>query len=133
MALPTYTPFVSKEAGWCLGFDSNADRAAFLKTALKNAEVDGMPCVSCGKPSQRHTPDDADMCHECFGDFNAAEYDNLKKQADALASALKTAEAIATAHFSTMKHDDPGKEKYIETVDNLRTALADWNKYKGEG
>lgn len=40
-------------------------------------EEDTLPCVSCEKPSTRATPDGADMCHECFGDFNAHAYDEL--------------------------------------------------------
>jgi len=60
-----------------------------LRAVIADKMDDVIPCVSCGKPSQRATPDDADMCHECFGDFNATEYDNLKKNVDALMDALE--------------------------------------------
>lgn len=57
--------------------------------ALMEAVEDGMPCVSCGKPSHRQTPDDADMCNECFGDFNAIEYDLIKSEKQKLEERIK--------------------------------------------
>lgn len=41
---------------------------------------DALPCVCCQKPSETATPDGADMCNACFGEFNATEYDNLRKR-----------------------------------------------------
>lgn len=57
-------------------------------TATKDSK-DKIPCVCCGEPSDRSTPDDAEMCHECFGDFNATEVDGLKAEIKSLVSALK--------------------------------------------
>lgn len=69
---------------------NKAEHDLLLSALLKSSQVDedGLPCVSCGKPSQVATPDDADMCHQCFGQFNATEYDNLKAQVDGLVEAL---------------------------------------------
>lgn len=63
-------------------------------TAPKNCDYpdDGMPCVCCGKPSHTSTPDDAEMCHKCFGEFNATEHDNLKKYCDAVFEVLEDLE-----------------------------------------
>lgn len=55
-------------------------------------QSDAMPCVSCGKPSDTSTPDDAEMCWKCFGEFNAAEYDEQYELIDKLVEALKEAE-----------------------------------------
>ena len=43
---------------------------------------------------------------------------------DDLLDAAITGEAIATAQFAKMRHDDPGKEKYMQTVDRIRAAIA---------
>jgi len=48
------------------------------------AQPPSLPCVCCGKPAQTATPDDAEMCHECFGQFNATEYGNLRKRFEEL-------------------------------------------------
>lgn len=57
---------------------------AIICAASHQPDEDSLPCVCCGKPAETSTPDDADMCHECFGRHNAAEYDNLRKRFEEL-------------------------------------------------
>jgi uncharacterized CHY-type Zn-finger protein len=47
-----------------------------------------LKCVSCENPADTATPDDADMCYKCFGEFNAACYDELKEDVKSLKNAL---------------------------------------------
>lgn len=54
------------------------------QTATEKPAEDSLPCVSCGKPADTATPDDADMCWPCFGQFNATEYGNLRKRFEEL-------------------------------------------------
>lgn len=58
--------------------------------SCRNVVADGMPCVSCGQPSDTATPDDADMCWKCFGEFNATEFDSLIKKTRAFVSSINT-------------------------------------------
>lgn len=80
-------------------------------TAPKDCDYpdDGLPCVCCGKPSHTATPDDADMCWKCFGEFNATEYDNLKKDCDALVKALDKIRDI----------DVTEPERYVRKADEI--------------
>lgn len=51
-----------------------------MENEMTDQKNDGLPCVSCGKPSDTCTTDDADMCWPCYGSFQATAFDNLKKK-----------------------------------------------------
>lgn len=81
--------YCSKREGLCGCTEKECRRHIVVDDALREAVEEGMPCVSCGKPSHRQTPDDADMCHECFGDFNAIEYDLIKSEKQKLEERIR--------------------------------------------
>lgn len=37
-------------------------------------------CVCCQKPADTSTPDDANMCYKCFGEFNANVCDQMEER-----------------------------------------------------
>lgn len=53
-------------------------KCKLIRAGITDDRPDALPCVSCGKPSDTATPDDADMCWQCFAQFNAAEYDQIR-------------------------------------------------------
>lgn len=108
-------------------------RHATDKIAYLEKESDGMPCVGCGKPSDTATPDDADMCYKCFGEFNACEYDSLKKENKAK---LEAAEKMAAALEKIAKRPDlPNPERDADwkncqklSSHDAEVALQNWKK-----
>lgn len=74
----TITPLDSIDY-WMIGatLKHYHEKQATPPPEAQNAEG-SLPCVSCGKPPNTSTPDDADMCWECFGGFNATEYGLLR-------------------------------------------------------
>lgn len=109
-------------------------------------QEEGMPCVSCGAPSNTSTPDDAEMCWKCFGEFNASAYDELKAENAALREAVrdlstgidnalsKTLEDICECVGAPMKYNkaksgirqrfvsafDAWKDKHAETIEESK-------------
>lgn len=68
----------------------------FFKQVVLTApdQSDALPCVSCGNPSDTSTPDDAEMCWKCFGEFNAAAFDEQREVIKALVEALEDARSL---------------------------------------
>lgn len=102
-----------------------------------------IPCVCCGKQSDTATPDDADMCFECFGSFNATNYDNLKKSTDALVKALEFYAEEKHIVFSSWVESCPEPEGtqwkscggedatlYVEDGERARRAISNHAKEK---
>lgn len=58
------------------------------RAAKNSINLQGLPCVSCSKPSDTATEDGADMCWECMAGFLSAEYSGLKSRAAELAGML---------------------------------------------
>jgi uncharacterized CHY-type Zn-finger protein len=80
---------IGLDFGWGDVVDYIASQG-YLNTNERVQELEGfIACVSCGKNSDTSTPDDADMCHKCFGEFNANAYDELQSQLNVTIEALK--------------------------------------------
>lgn len=94
-------------------------RKALTAHAKPDRKTDGCKCVSCSNPSDRETPDGADMCHECFGDFNATEYDNQKEVIRDLAGALRDIQSVERPEF--MDAPQYWMEKCIDRADEALT------------
>lgn len=71
-----------------------------------------MKCVSCEKESTTSTPDGADFCFECFGNFNAGMYDELKiKHDNAIAVLALVRNMFDHFHYAETK---PEKLEHVE-------------------